>query len=89
MTMGEAGGSAPIPGGVAQKSVAQAEFEAFQEGLELGKEYAGVAARRVAAWAEENPGQVSVAGVVAGFSLGKLLFRAPRRIAVRRDLDLD
>lgn len=85
MTMGEMGGSEQLPG--AQKSVAQAEFEAFQEGIELGKQYASVAARRVAAWAEEHPGQVIVAGVIAGFILGKLLFRPPRRIAVRRDLD--
>lgn len=85
MTMGEAG--TQPPGSAAQKSVAQAELEAFQEGIELGKQYAGVAARRVAAWAEDNPGQVIVAGVVAGFILGKLLFRPRRRIELRRDLD--
>ena len=71
-----------------QKSVAQTELEAFQEGIELGKQYASVAARRVAAWAEENPGQVIAVGAVAGFILGKLLFRQPRRIQ-GRDLDLE
>jgi hypothetical protein len=35
----------------------------------------------VAAWAEEHPGQMILAGVVAGFVLGKLLFQ-PRRIVV-------
>ena len=89
MTMEEAQGSTQFPGGAAQKSVAQTELEAFQEGIELGKQYASVAARRVAAWAEENPGQVIVAGVVAGFILGKLLFRTPRRRIDVRDLDLD
>ena len=71
-----------------QKSGAQTELEAFQEGIELGKQYASVAARRIAAWAEENPGQVIAVGAVAGFILGKLLFRQPRRIQVR-DLDLE
>lgn len=87
--MEEAHGSTRLQGGAPQKSVAQAELEAFQEGIELGKQYAGVAARRVAAWAEENPGQVIAAGVIAGFILGKLLFRRSRRVVVRRDLDLD
>ncbi len=75
-------------GTAVQKSVAQTELEAFQEGIELGKQYASVAARRVAAWAEENPGQVIAVGAGAGFILGKLLFRQPRRIQVR-DLDLE
>lgn len=87
--MEEAHGSTRLQGGAPQKSVAQAELEALQEGIELGKQYAGVAARRVAAWAEENPGQVIAAGVIAGFILGKLLFRRSRRVVVRRDLDRD
>jgi hypothetical protein len=77
--MAEARSSTQLPFG--QKSAVQAELEAFQEGIELGRQYAGVAARRVAAWAEEHPGQMILAGVVTGFVLGKLLFQ-PRRIVV-------
>jgi hypothetical protein len=77
--MAEARSRTQLPLG--QKSAVQAELEAFQEGVELGRQYAGVAARRVAAWAEEHPGKMILAGVVAGFVLGKLLFR-PRRIVV-------
>ena len=87
MTPEQPQGSTPLSG--SQKSVAQAELEAFQEGIELGKQYAAVAARRVAAWAEENPGQVIAVGVVAGFIVGKLLFRAPRRVERREHLDLE
>jgi len=50
---------------------------AFQRGVELGREYAETALRRAAAWAEENPGQLLLVGVAAGFVLGKLLL--PRR----------
>ena len=50
----------------------------FERGLELGREYAGQAIRRIAAWAEENPGGLLLAGLAAGFVLGKVLFR-PRR----------
>ena len=85
--MAAASSNTQFPLGVAQKSVAQAEMEAFQEGIDLGKQYAAVAARKVAAWAEENPGQVIIAGLAAGFILGKLLF-PPRRISPA-DLDLD
>jgi hypothetical protein len=53
------------------------DFESFQKGVGKGREIAAVTMRKVAAWAEENPGQVVVAGLLAGFVLGKLLFRKP------------
>jgi len=51
------------------------DVETFQKGVEKGRELALLAQRRVAAWAEENPGQVILAGLALGFVLGKLLFR--------------
>ncbi len=53
---------------------------AFQQGIELGREWAQQAAVKVAAWAEENPGQMMLAGLGLGFVLGKLFF-APSREA--------
>ena len=82
--MGEA--TNPQPGTGAQKTVVQEELEAFQQGIELGKQYADVAARRVGAWAEENPGQMLLVGLAAGFIVGKLLFPSRRR---RPDFDID
>lgn len=55
------------------------DAEAFQHGMELGKEWAGTAARTLATWAEENPAQFILAGAITGFVLGKVLFRAPAR----------
>ena len=55
----------------------------FHEGLAAGRELAEVAVRRIGAWAEENPGQVVLAGLAAGFLLGKLLF--PRRSPLVED----
>lgn len=52
--------------------------EAFQQGIELGKEYVQQATVKLAAWAEENPGQMLLVGLAAGFVLGKLFF-SPRR----------
>jgi hypothetical protein len=52
----------------------QEAARAFERGVELGRDYAEMALRRVAAWAEENPGQLLLAGVAVGFVLGKLLF---------------
>jgi len=57
---------------------AEEAARAFQRGIELGRDYAETALRRVAAWAEENPGQLLLAGVAVGFLLGKLLFSRPR-----------
>ena len=50
--------------------------DVFAQGIQLGQ----VAARRMAAWAEENPGQMLVVGLGLGFLVGKLLLRKPRRI---------
>ena len=57
---------------------AEEAARAFQRGIELGRDYAETTLRRVAAWAEENPGQLLLAGVAVGFLLGKLLFSRPR-----------
>jgi len=56
------------------------DVEMFKKGVEKGREFAIIATRRVAAWAEENPGQVILAGLALGFVLGKLLFRKPASI---------
>lgn len=69
-------------------SVIDEEVQAFREGIELGQQYAGVAMRKVAAWAEENPGQLLLAGLAAGFVLGKLLLRPRRRISLENLAEL-
>ncbi len=56
------------------------ESDPLQEGIELGREYAELAMRRIGAWAEEHPGKVLLAGVAAGFVLGQLLFRRRRTL---------
>jgi hypothetical protein len=85
--MAQAQSNTQLPIGSEHKTPLQDEMEAFQEGIALGRQYADVAARRIAAWAEENPGQMLLVGVAAGFVLGKLLFR-PRRIRIP-DLDVE
>ena len=60
---------------MSQTQLPQIDVEMFQKGVEKGREFAVTARRRVAAWAEENPGQVIFAGLAIGFVLGKLLFR--------------
>ena len=65
---------------------AEEEAQAFQRGLLLGREYAETAIRRIGAWAEENPGQVLLAGLGAGILLGKVLFPR-RRSTVIEDLE--
>lgn len=55
------------------------EAPTFEEGLALGREWAQNAALRVRAWAEANPGQFLLAGVAAGFLVGKLFFGPTRR----------
>ena len=64
-----------------QEAAREEAAQACQRGLDAGREYAQQAMRRVAAWAEENPGQLLLAGLLAGFILGKLLFR-PRKVVV-------
>jgi hypothetical protein len=87
MTMAEARGNAQLPIGATIQNVLGEELQAFQQGIELGRKYADVALRRVAAWAEENPGGVVLAGLAAGFLFGKVVFHKRRpRLA---DLDLD
>jgi len=76
--MGETRSRTQLPMPQITEKAAGAE-EAFQRGMEIGSEYAQLAVRRVAAWAGENPGQMLLAGVAAGFILGKLLFARPRR----------
>jgi hypothetical protein len=63
----------------------QPDAAAFQRGLELGRELAETAVRRIGAWAEEHPGQLLLAGLATGIVLGKILF--PRRRAVIEELD--
>lgn len=49
----------------------------FERGIAVGREVAGRAVRRVAALAEENPGQMLLAGLCLGLLAGKLLLRRP------------
>jgi ElaB/YqjD/DUF883 family membrane-anchored ribosome-binding protein len=67
----------PMSGIAAPRSAAAEETEALRRGLQLGRDYAEKAARKIGAWAEENPGQVVLAGLAVGFVLGKLLYRRP------------
>jgi hypothetical protein len=53
----------------------------FQRGLEVGREAAQTAMRRIGAWAEEHPGQMVLAGLALGFVLGKLLFGRPTKVS--------
>ena len=53
----------------------------FQQGMELGKVWAGKAAKGIAVWAEKNPEQVVLAGLAAGFVLGKIFFGGRRGTA--------
>jgi hypothetical protein len=73
--VGETRSKTQLPmSGIATPPAAE-ETEAFRRGLELGRDYAEKAARKIGAWAEENPGQVLLAGLAVGFVLGKLLYR--------------
>jgi hypothetical protein len=63
------------------------DFETFERGVDLGRAWADKAARLVAAWAEENPGQLVLAGILGGFLVGKLLFHQRRPPADLRDPD--
>jgi hypothetical protein len=74
--MGEMQGKAQLP--MVEITSSQPGGEettaAFEQGIELGRRYAEQAGRRIAAWAEEHPGQLLLAGLMAGFLFGKLLF---------------
>ena len=78
-TQADTGLSGPGP-------VPEGDAEAFNRGMTRGREVAEAARRQLAAWAEENPGQVLLAGLAIGFVLGKLLF-PPRRPERRERLD--
>jgi len=54
---------------------------AFQRGIQLGREAAGTAVRKIGAWSEEHPGQMVLAGLALGFVLGKLLAGRPRPVS--------
>jgi hypothetical protein len=74
----------PTSGVAVPPSAATEESETFRRGLEAGRDYAEKAARKIGAWAEENPGQLLLVGLAAGFILGKLLHR-PTPIADELD----
>jgi ElaB/YqjD/DUF883 family membrane-anchored ribosome-binding protein len=63
--------------GLAQ-DMTQLPADAFEQGLVAGRVAAQRAVRRVAAWAEENPGQMLLVAAGAGFLIGALLLRKPR-----------
>ena len=67
-----------VPAG-APAAPAPAPEVAFQQGIELGREWVQHAAVKVAAWAEENPGQMVLAGLGLGFLIGKLFFTPSSR----------
>jgi hypothetical protein len=53
----------------------------FQRGVQLGREAAGTAFRKIGAWSEEHPGQMVLAALALGFVLGKLLAGRPRPVS--------
>jgi hypothetical protein len=55
--------------------------DTFQRGLMIGREATENAIRKIGAWAEENPGQLVLAGLAFGFVLGKILLRRPRMVS--------
>ncbi len=73
--MGETRSKTQLPMSGIATPPAREETEALRRGLQLGRDYAEKAARKIGAWAEENPGQVLLAGLAVGFVLGKLLYR--------------
>jgi len=84
--MGEMGSQTRVPTqGMGEASPAGDGAHAFQRGVQLGREVAGTAVRKIGAWAEEHPGQMVLAGLALGFVLGKLL--AGRRRPVSEELE--
>jgi hypothetical protein len=55
--------------------------EMFEQGIEIGKQWAQQAIAGFSAWAEKSPEQVVLVGLGAGFVLGKLFFKGTRRRA--------
>ena len=76
-TQADPGPSGPGP-------VPEGDAEAFRRGMTRGRELTEVARRKLGAWAEENPGQLVVAGLALGFVLGKLLLPSRQRELPRR-----
>jgi hypothetical protein len=62
-----------------QEAVLDEGVEMFQQGMQIGKQWAQKAATGIAVWAEKNPEQVVLAGLAAGFVLGKLFFGSGSR----------
>jgi hypothetical protein len=80
--MGETGSQTRLPmQGMGGASRAGDSPHAFQLGLQLGREAAGTAVRKIGAWSEEHPGQMVLAGLALGFVLGKLLAGRPRPVS--------
>lgn len=70
--------AAQAPAGKPGEPPAPSPEVAFEQGIELGREWVQQAAVKVAAWAEENPGQMLLAGLGLGFVIGKLFFSRRR-----------
>ena len=68
------GEEVPRPGGVDPTPEV-----AFEQGIEIGREWMQQAAVKLAAWSEDNPGQMLLAGLGLGFIIGKLFFSPSRR----------
>ena len=51
----------------------------FEQGIEMGKQWAQTAVQGFSAWAESSPEQVILVGLVTGFILGKLFVPSRRR----------
>jgi hypothetical protein len=83
-TISATGASQADPALAQPGPVPEGDTAAFTRGQSRGMELVDMWRRRFAAWAEENPGQLLFAGLLAGFVAGKL-FRRPRRI----DLEID
>ena len=57
------------------------DVDAFRRGIQIGREVAGTAIRKIGAWSEEHPGQMVLVALALGFLLGKLLGGGPRPIS--------
>ena len=79
--MAETHSKAQLPTAGVTPPPPSAASQALRRGLTVGRDYAETAARRIGAWAEENPGQVLLAGLALGFVLGKIVARRPASVA--------
>jgi hypothetical protein len=77
--MGETGSQTRLQG--VDGASPAGDGHAFQRGVQLGREAAGTAVRKIGAWAEEHPGQMVLAGLALGFVLGKLLAGRPHPVS--------